>query len=172
MCRSILADVEQESANITGINFKHTSCTLLPVTHPPFAEQVAEAVQAGATSILADVEQEAEVEALLDAMVKQQRGEGEAADEDEEFEGEEGADEYEARPRQRASKADAKEGEGEGAAAGKGGEEASSSGREVEQVRQALRQVPFMKLIHGVPVFFVEDVDDMASKLACALYGG
>ncbi|GBF91369.1 hypothetical protein Rsub_04109 [Raphidocelis subcapitata] len=112
-------------------------------------EQIAEAVAAGASCILAAAQHRDSVEAVLEAMAAQRRGE--AAGEGEEAE--EGEDEG--------------EGEGEGAA---GPPPARGSSGPREPSPEA--GVPGVRVLEGVTCIFADELDDMAAKLAAAFYDG
>lgn len=144
-------------------------------------EQVADAVLAGATAVLASVEHRQQVEEILAAMPRRPRGGAEQQ------EGEEGEHEGSAERAAAAGEGDDDYYEGEeewdeaaaeeeeedeerrrGGGASSSGQQDAGGGPE----GQGWDPVPGVKVINGVPVVFVEDVDDVASKMAMAFYEG
>jgi hypothetical protein len=115
----------------------------------PSPRQIADALAAGASCVLADVDERHVVDAVLAAMAAQKRGEAppEPAGEGDEDEEDEDDDEPAA-----------------ASSSGGGGGARDAQGLPLG--------APGVLVIEGVPVLLVEDVDDFAAKLAAAFFGG
>lgn len=133
-------------------------------------ESAAEAVAAGASCLLADVLQRPLVERLLADLARRRRGGQRQDDDDEEAEGDEYGEAYDDEEEDEEEEDGWREARGSGS--GGCGELAGPSGRGTTGPDGLPVGVPGVRVLSGVPVVFVEDVDDFAGKLGAAFYEG